>query len=123
VRTRAFRPVRQLLASADSLRVNVKVPLIGQPYTIGEPFEQVLWWEAEETSPGAGWNDGSSYPWENVLSRRHGRGACVGYFDGSVAWMDRLDYVAELQRPGPNRLYCDPHRADGGKSARGPNGQ
>ena len=87
------------------------------------PSEQVLWWEAEETSPGAGWNDGSSYPWENVLSRRHGRGACVGYFDGSVAWMDRLEYVAELQRPGPNRLYCDPHRADGGKSARGPNGQ
>jgi type II secretory pathway pseudopilin PulG len=92
------------------------------------PSEQILWWEAEEAGPGAGsidkggaaWNDGASYPRENFLSKRHGRGACVGHFDGSVGWMDRIDYVAELQRPGPNRLYCDPHRADGGKSAFGP---
>ena len=92
------------------------------------PSEQILWWEAEEAGAGAGsvdqggasWNDGSSYPRENHLSKRHGRGACVGHFDGSAGWMDRLDYVAELQRPGPNRLYCDPHRADGGKSAFGP---
>jgi prepilin-type N-terminal cleavage/methylation domain-containing protein len=91
------------------------------------PSEQILWWEAEESGAGAGpvdeggaaWNDGSSYPRENFLSRRHGRGACVGHFDGSAAWMDRIDYVAELQRSGPNRLYCDPHRADGGKSACG----
>jgi prepilin-type processing-associated H-X9-DG protein len=81
------------------------------------PSEQILWWEAEELGNGpASWNDGSSYPRENVLSRRHGRGACVGYFDGHVGWMDRLDYVAELQRPGPNRLWCDPHRPDGGRS-------
>ena len=93
-----------------------------------QPSEQILWWEAEEagtgtagpTQDGAAWNDGSSYPRENFLSRRHGRGACVGHFDGSVAWMDRIDYVAELQRPGPNRLYCDPFRADGGKDAFGP---
>ena len=96
------------------------------------PSEQILWWEAEESgapggsgatpSPGqsgAAWNDGSSYPRENFLARRHGRGACVGHFDGSVGWMDRIDYVAELQRPGPNRLYCDPYRTDGGKSAMG----
>ena len=90
------------------------------------PSEQILWWEAEETGPGgaggASWNDGGSYPRENHLSRRHGRGACVGHFDGSAHWMDRIDYVAELQRPGPNRLYCDPYRSDGGKSAIGPNG-
>ena len=93
-----------------------------------QPSEQILWWEAEEGGPGtaapeqggASWNDGSSDPKENFLSRRHGRGACVGHFDGSAAWMDRIDYVAELQRPGPNRLYCDPHRPDGGKSAMGP---
>ena len=89
-----------------------------------KPSEQILWWEAEEgdasSAGGASWNDGSSYPRENLLSKRHGRGACVGHFDGSVGWMDRFDYIAELQRPGPNRLYCDPYRADGGKSAMGP---
>jgi prepilin-type N-terminal cleavage/methylation domain-containing protein len=93
-----------------------------------QPSEQVLWWEAEEAAAGVGsaddggaaWNDGASYPRENLLSRRHGRGACVGHFDGSAGWMDRIDYAAELQRPEPNRLYCNPHRADGGKSAMGP---
>ena len=79
------------------------------------PSEQVLWWEAEEAGNGAAWNDGSSYPHENTLSRRHGRGACVGYFDGHAGWMDRLEFLAELQRPGPNRLYCDPARTDGGR--------
>jgi len=96
-----------------------------------QPSEQILWWEAEEGGPGsaaadqggAAWNDGASYPRENFLSKRHGRGACVGHFDGSAGWMDRIDYVAELQRPGPNRLYCDPHRTDGGKSAVGSVGE
>ena len=93
-----------------------------------QPSEQILMWEAEEGGAGAGsfdqvgasWNDGSSDPKENFLSKLHGRGACVGHFDGSVDCMDRIAYVAELQRPGPNRLYCDPHRGDGGKSAMGP---
>lgn len=87
------------------------------------PSEQILWWEAEEGgrdaavgSGSAAWNDGGSFPRENLLARRHGRGGCVGYFDAHVGWMDRLDYAAELQRPGPNRLYCDPHRLDGGRS-------
>lgn len=85
-----------------------------------QPSEQILWWEAEELgNDAASWNDGSSYPRENVLARRHGRGACVGFFDGHVGWMDRLDYLSELQRPGPNRLYCDPERPDGGQSAMG----
>ena len=66
------------------------------------PSEQILWWEAEESAGpdappgqgGAAWNDGSSDPRENFLSRRHGRGACVGHFDGSAAWMDRIEYVS-----------------------------
>ncbi len=37
-------PVKQLLASADSLKVRVSVPFIGQPYTIGQAFQQVDWW-------------------------------------------------------------------------------
>jgi prepilin-type N-terminal cleavage/methylation domain-containing protein len=83
------------------------------------PSEQILWWEAEEGAAitgGAAWNDGSSMPRENLLTKRHGRGACAGYFDGHVGWMDQLEYLAELQRPGPNRLWCDPHRSDGGAS-------
>jgi prepilin-type N-terminal cleavage/methylation domain-containing protein len=82
---------------------------------------QILFWEADEVgvaaaTPGtAAWNDGSSYPHENLLARRHGRGACIGCFDGHVDWMDRLEYLTELQKPGPNRLYCDPHSPTGGK--------
>ena len=81
--------------------------------------EQVLWWEAEENTTGdlnglAGWNDGSSYPQENMLSRRHGRGASVACFDGHVEWMDRVDFLTELQRPGENRLFCAPRLPGGG---------
>ena len=84
------------------------------------PSEQILWWEAEENGDvpgGVAWNDGSSYPFENALAKRHGRGASVGCFDGHVEWMDRIDFLTEYQKPGPNRLYCDPHRPDGGQSA------
>ena len=83
-----------------------------------QPSSQILMWEAEESGSGADgapWNDGSSYPHENALAKRHGRGASVGCFDGHVEWMDRLEFVAEYQTPGPNRLYCDPHRPDGGR--------
>lgn len=85
-----------------------------------KPSEQILLWEADENGNGSvAWNDGASYPRENLLAKRHGRGASVGYFDGRVEWMDRVDYITELQRPGPNRLYCDPERPDGGASAFG----
>jgi prepilin-type N-terminal cleavage/methylation domain-containing protein/prepilin-type processing-associated H-X9-DG protein len=81
--------------------------------------EQVLWWEAEENTAGdvdglVAWNDGSSYPRENILSTRHGHGASIACFDGHVEWMDRIDFLSEMQRPGQNRLYCDPHRPGGG---------
>lgn len=81
------------------------------------PTEQILMWEAEENVAGdIAWNDGSSFPSENILAKRHGHGASVGCFDGHVEWMDRIDFIAEYQRPGPNRLYCDPHRPDGGRT-------
>jgi prepilin-type N-terminal cleavage/methylation domain-containing protein len=78
--------------------------------------DQILLWEAEENGVPAAWNDGASYPSENLLASRHGRGACVGFFDFHVEWMDRVEYLTELQSPGPNRLYCAPERRDGGKS-------
>lgn len=76
--------------------------------------EQILFWEADESGTGAAWNDGGSKPFENRLAKRHGRGASIGCFDGHVEWMDRIDYLTESQRPGPNRLWCDPHSPDGG---------
>lgn len=36
--------VKLLLASADSLKVRVVVPFMGQPYTVGKAFQQVAWW-------------------------------------------------------------------------------
>ena len=98
-------------------------PVIWAPsYKITEwrkSSEQILWWEAEENTTGeldglAGWNDGASYPQENMLSKRHGRGASVACFDGHVEWMDRVDFLTELQRPGENRLFCAPPRPGGG---------
>lgn len=81
-----------------------------------DPSAQILWWEAEEVVDGrVAWNDGSSYPFENVLAKRHGHGASVGCFDGHVEWMDRIDFITEYQLPGPNRLYCDPHQDNGGQ--------
>lgn len=79
------------------------------------PSEQVLWWEADENGLGAAsWNDGGSRPDENQLPSRHGSGASVACFDGHVEWMDAIDYLTEAHSPGPNRLWCDPHSADGG---------
>jgi prepilin-type N-terminal cleavage/methylation domain-containing protein len=78
--------------------------------------DRILLWEAEENGGPAAWNDGASYPSENLLASRHGRGACVGFFDFHVEWMDRVEYLTELQSPTPNRLFCDPERSDGGKS-------
>lgn len=38
-------PVQLLLVSADSLKVPVSIPIIGQPYTIKQPFQQIEWWK------------------------------------------------------------------------------
>ena len=37
---------------------------------------------------GAIWNDGSSYPSEEVLADRHFKGANISCFDGHVEWWD-----------------------------------
>jgi L-ascorbate metabolism protein UlaG (beta-lactamase superfamily) len=37
-------PVNLLMASADSLKLPVSVPFIGQPYTIGQSLQKVEWW-------------------------------------------------------------------------------
>jgi L-ascorbate metabolism protein UlaG (beta-lactamase superfamily) len=37
-------PVNLLLASADSLKVPISIPFIGQPYTIGDTLQRIDWW-------------------------------------------------------------------------------
>jgi L-ascorbate metabolism protein UlaG (beta-lactamase superfamily) len=41
-------PVKLLLKSADSLRIPVTIPYIGQPVSVGEPAFQETWWLADE---------------------------------------------------------------------------
>lgn len=38
-------PVERLLHRADSLGISVSIPLIGQPFSIGGDFQQVVWWK------------------------------------------------------------------------------
>ena len=38
-------PVKLLLPNADSLKVDVTIPYIGQPYTIGSKLPLAKWWE------------------------------------------------------------------------------
>lgn len=38
-------PMELLRASADSLKLPVSIPFIGQPYTIKQPFQQIIWWK------------------------------------------------------------------------------
>ncbi|MBG8554783.1 MBL fold metallo-hydrolase [Hymenobacter guriensis] len=37
-------PVQRLLPAADKAQLPVTVPRIGQPYTLGEPVQQEVWW-------------------------------------------------------------------------------
>ena len=54
-----------------------------------------------------GWNDGSSFPYEDKSTTRHDKGATVASFDGHVWWLARAKYEEEVNnRPG--KLYCVP---------------
>lgn len=81
----------------------------------------VIWFEADETkqSTGAVWNDGASYPDEELLSTRHQKGANVAYIDGHVEWWSPDDYLkfSTASHPGhfaPNPLWCAPDLPFGG---------
>lgn len=66
--------------------------------------------EADEDK--VGWNDGSSFPSEG-LTRRHGKGATLGFIDGHTEWWTQQRYydVELLRTPGP--LWCAPDTKDG----------
>lgn len=90
----------------------------------------VMFWEPMEqtflnTNNGAAvWNDGSSYPKEEVLSNRHDLGANVVFLDGHAEWWDPGTWYYEARQPtgmyqsvaSPlqrTRLWCDPLTSDG----------
>lgn len=91
----------------------------------------VLFWEVmEQKIEGAynnspAWNDGASYPREEVLSDRHDKGANVAFLDGHVEWWDPATWYYQSRQPTgqytaiaptnqPDRLWCDPLQPDGG---------
>ena len=71
----------------------------------------ILFWEADERFSKY-FNDGASYPYEGI-SERHGKGATVGLFSGSVEFMLYKRYYALEGQPRRDRLWCDPHTYDG----------
>lgn len=89
----------------------------------------VLFWESMEqkydgvSNTGTLWNDGSSYPYEEVLSDRHDTGANLAMLDGHIEWWDPGTWYFEAQQPtgqyymiappGPTKLWCDPLTANG----------
>jgi prepilin-type processing-associated H-X9-DG protein len=94
--------------------------------------ECVLFWEAMEqlyqgqALSGAVWNDGSSYPTEEVMADRHYKGANVAFLDGHAEWwtQDVYNYHAGLPITAkfpavadptqPSQLWCSPLQPNGG---------
>ena len=68
--------------------------------------DAICFWEVEKW-----WNDGSNYPTEGI-TKRHGRGASVGCFGGSVEWITFEKYYAE-EAKSPSRLWCNPGSPNG----------
>ena len=92
----------------------------------------VLFWEAMEQlvegqqNTGTVWNDGSSYPTEEVMADRHYKGANVAFIDGHVEWWTQADYNYQAGLPltavfpavsdptQPSKLWCSPLEPNGG---------
>jgi prepilin-type processing-associated H-X9-DG protein/prepilin-type N-terminal cleavage/methylation domain-containing protein len=89
----------------------------------------VIFWEVMEqkydgvSNTGTIWNDGSSYPYEEVLSDRHDSGANIAFLDGHVEWWDPGTWYYQSQQPtgqyfsiappGPTKLWCNPLTTNG----------
>ena len=87
----------------------------------------VIWFEALEnkSSTGSVWNDGSSYPDEELLSPRHQKGGQVVCMDGHVEWWSPDEYNNyAYNRTGnhfsPNPLWCAPDLPYGGDRSPNP---
>ncbi len=94
------------------------------PFKLGQfKSSAILIWEADETQPFF-FNDFANYP-DQGISGRYGKGAIVGYFDGSAgrisigdfsAWAGCANGVWDVQGGSrwrfvknlPNQLWCSP---------------
>jgi prepilin-type N-terminal cleavage/methylation domain-containing protein len=74
-------------------------------------FDCILLWEADERYVDF-FNDASSYPDEGI-SNRHGQGATVGLFGGSVEYMRYKRYYEIEADRNKNRLWCAPDKDNG----------
>ncbi|HET6251786.1 MAG TPA: type II secretion system protein [Tepidisphaeraceae bacterium] len=86
---------------------------------ISQPGQSVMFWEALEQTyqgqslTGAVWNDGASYPTEEVLADRHFKGANVSCFDGHAEWWDQATWQVNASAGGWSRLWCSPYSSNG----------
>lgn len=71
-----------------------------------------LLFEADERDPFC-YNDGASWPSEGITTR-HLKGATLGAVDGSSSYVRADEWLAEINYPNKNRLWCYPETADGG---------
>jgi prepilin-type N-terminal cleavage/methylation domain-containing protein len=92
---------------------------------IKSPGQSVMFWEAQEqlyqnqSLTGAVWNDGSSYPSEEVLAARHFKGANVSCYDSHAEWWDpgtwqiNVSPTSAYSPTGFTRLWCSPYSGNG----------
>jgi len=75
------------------------------------PPTGMVFWEADETTPGS-FNDGASSPDEQE-SHRHNEGAIYAAFDGSTKFARFTDWQAQATSTNKNDLWCFPDSPDG----------
>ena len=73
--------------------------------------DAIILWQALETNP-ADWNDASSTPDEGI-TKLHSIGTTVGGVDGHVEYLKTVKFYQEKDRPGKNRLWCNPGTVNG----------
>ncbi len=83
----------------------------------------ILQWETDE-SDWFWFNDAGNQPFEGISQRHSGKahnstsvdvggGATVGLIAGSTEFMRYKNFYKELNKPGKNRLYCNPCTVNG----------
>jgi prepilin-type N-terminal cleavage/methylation domain-containing protein len=78
------------------------------------PPDGIIFWEGDERKNDVHmYSDGTNEP-SNGITERHGHGASVARFDGSIEWMTRNQYAVE-EKKKPGRLYCNPDKPNGYK--------